>query len=417
MIQVAIVLGAALVCGMITKAKSWILAIIGIIMFALLLKWQALIILSLAVLVAATSKLQKNQFTAIILASLLIIPFGFMRIGDSFTLHVGYSVFAFSAIAQIIETYKSRLSPSFSESLAYLLYFPKMMAGPIIKPEPFIRQLRNCNATTLTRYKGIKLLIIGAFIKYLIIGSGMDENIELGLNQILGIFRFGLAFYLDFFSYCLMAMGLSELIGIHLPLNFNAPYRAKSFKDFWKRWNITLSEWLKDYVYIPLGGNRKGKIRQYLNILIVFTVSAIWHGLSLPFMLWGWIHAILVVLEKSIIKFVQGGRLRAYLYGIIVSCIAIILWQCFISPDITSLFNRFEVIGTPAAIDWTVLINTLFLLIVVFTIDIPVVSKRIYNIAQSKSGIIVEGSCLAIMLALTLLCPNQLTFNFFYLRF
>ncbi len=416
---IAVISIATIVCAASPfKWKPWALAITGCAIYALILGLQSAVVISLAIFVSMVAhKLNSKIFCAGVIM-LLVAPFALMKLWSSVAYPLGYSVFSFSAIALVIDTFRGKVKMSFQERMAYLLYFPKMMAGPIISPKCFVDSLRNTSTKQVQAYHGFKLLIIGGFIKTVFVGQTLSVGADYhGLNQALEILIFGFRFYLDFFSYCLMAMGLSAIIGIELPVNFNEPYKSCSFKDFWKRWNITLSQWLKEYIYIPLGGNRKGRLRTNLNVFITFSVSALWHGITLPFFIWGWIHVILVIIEKLLLWASIQVKLLKVLYAIMVVAIAIMLWQCFICEDVMELLASYQSILGPATIDKDLLLTLIVVCLFVILVDNSHVSHWIYNHAEAHRAIIFEATCLALLLTATILYPVQMSFNFFYFRF
>lgn len=249
------------------------------------------------------------------------------------------SFYTFSQIAFLAECYRGSLCPgemtgeeaqgssrkqNFRPALLYGLYvtwFPKMMQGPIMLPGEFFSRAQEAwgQRKSVAKsgeasvdwervFRGIYLFVLGLFKKVIIadtFGSAADLGYASlsGLNSWDGIvvmLSYTLQLYFDFSGYCDMAMGISGLFGMELPLNFRSPYKAANILEFWKRWHITLTGFFTKYVYIPLGGNRKGRGRTYLNILIVFFLSGIWHGTGITFLIWGMLHGILYVITRAV---------------------------------------------------------------------------------------------------------------------
>ncbi len=188
------------------------------------------------------------------------------------------------------------------------MFFPCITAGPINRADYFIRELKSKHDFD---YKdiasGFFLLACGLFEKVVFcdyIGSIVSkclDNAELfGMNVLLGIILYSFQIYLDFDSYSNIAIGVARMLGFKLDRNFHTPYISTSIKDFWNRWHISLSSWLRDYIYFPLGGSKKGNLRKYLNILIVFLVSSLWHGITLNYLIWGMGHGIIRIIEDLI---------------------------------------------------------------------------------------------------------------------
>ena len=228
-------------------------------------------------------------------------------------LPVGISFYTFQGLSYVLDIYYKRFEPttdivSFS---AFLSFFPQLVAGPIERARDLLPQFQ-------TKYqfnyedarRGLFLIAIGLFKKMVIAdrlaifvdAAYSDVNAISGLPALCAIVFFSFQLYLDFSAYSQIAIGTARLFGFHLSTNFNKPYLAISFKDFWSRWHITLTSWFRDYLYFPLGGNRKGAFRTFINVLIIFTVSGLWHGASWNFVIWGFINGLFLSLFGKTIK-------------------------------------------------------------------------------------------------------------------
>jgi len=230
-------------------------------------------------------------------------------------LPLGISFFTFQQISFIVDSYKGDVtSYSFLEYACYVIFFPQLIAGPIVTHDELVPQLmddskKHINAENFAR--GIYLFTIGMAKKVLIadtlgcaVNYGYDEILNINSTEaIVVILAYTLQIYFDFSGYCDMAIGIGQMFNINLPLNFNSPYKAVSIDDFWDRWHMTLTRFLTRYIYIPLGGNRKGKVRTYVNIFIVFLVSGFWHGAGFTFILWGVGHGIASIIHRMGRKF------------------------------------------------------------------------------------------------------------------
>lgn len=226
---------------------------------------------------------------------------------------LGISFLTFQQLAYLVDCYRNEVSVhGFLDYLLFATYFPKIAQGPIIYHSEFFPQLQSLNPKVdFDNFaKGIYSFSIGLGKKVLIadlLGKIVDfSHGTIGtLNSfeaILAILAYSFQLYFDFSGYCDMACGVSLLFNIELPQNFNSPYKSLSIDDFWKRWHITLTRFLTKYIYIPLGGNRRGVLRTYLNILIVFLISGIWHGVGLPFLVWGLLHGVAQMLSRAFKK-------------------------------------------------------------------------------------------------------------------
>lgn len=225
---------------------------------------------------------------------------------------LGISFFTFQQISYLVDSYKGETGEySFVEYALFVVFFPQLIAGPIVLHQEMIPQFRDPKRKVFNQdkmAKGIWWLAIGLAKKVLIadtLGKGVDWGYAspqlLGsFDTILLSFMYTLQIYFDFSGYCDMASGVASMFGFELPRNFNSPYKATSINDFWDRWHMSLSRFLQKYIYIPLGGNRKGLTRTLLNIMIVFLISGIWHGAAWTFIAWGLIHGLASVIHRLI---------------------------------------------------------------------------------------------------------------------
>lgn len=223
---------------------------------------------------------------------------------------LGISFITFSQISFLVDSYKEKTEVSFIDYAVYVLFFPKVTMGPIALSKEFILQL-NDNVRKNVSYdniaKGIYSFAFGLAKKVLIadllagyVGYAYDYTPILGMtNAWIAVLAYTLQIYFDFSGFCDMANGISLMLNFDLPVNFNSPYRSLSIGEFWDRWHITLTKFFTKYVYIPLGGNRKGTFRTYLNIMIVFFISGIWHGSTINFVIWGLIHGVLSCISRA----------------------------------------------------------------------------------------------------------------------
>ena len=225
-------------------------------------------------------------------------------------LPVGISFFTFQSLSYTIDVYRGNLKPlpRLLDYAFYVSFFPQLVAGPIVRAWDFAPQIRKPVVITPDMFaRGVYFIIIGLFKKAVISDyislnfvDRIFDNPTLysGMENLLGIYGYALQIYCDFSGYSDMAIGIALLLGFRFPLNFNAPYRATSITDFWRRWHISLSTWIRDYIYISLGGNRKGKLRQYINLILTMLLGGLWHGASLNFIVWGGMHGVALAAHK-----------------------------------------------------------------------------------------------------------------------
>ena len=233
---------------------------------------------------------------------------------------LGISFYTFSQIAFLMERYRGNLRQMTpSEYSTYITFFPKLIQGPIMLPEEMTTQLREQKEKQIDYegiYRGLVLFVLGLGKKVLLadtLGNAVDygyanlASLHTG-DALIVMLSYTLQIYFDFSGYCDMAMGVAGMLGFWLPINFNSPYKAESILEFWKRWHITLTRFFTRYLYIPMGGSRKGEGRSYLNMMIVFLVSGIWHGAGLTFLVWGAMHGMLYVLNKWVAARHKGEK-------------------------------------------------------------------------------------------------------------
>lgn len=263
------------------------------------------------------------------------------------TLPVGISFYTFQTLSYSIDIYARRLKTSNSllEYALYVAFFPQLVAGPIVRASEFLPQLSRGIYLALTPQA--VLLISGGLVKKVVIADNLAPYVDAvysnphafgSLDTLLATLCFSTQIYCDFSGYSDMAIGLALIFGLRLPRNFNYPYFAQSPADFWKRWHMTLSRWLRDYLYIPLGGNRRGRARTMLNLMLTMLLGGLWHGAGWTFILWGAWHGLLLILQRinPVAALVSTGWLRgtAKLLGWVGLQISVLLgWVMFRALD------------------------------------------------------------------------------------
>jgi alginate O-acetyltransferase complex protein AlgI len=242
-------------------------------------------------------------------------------------LPIGISFFTFQILSYIIEIYRGNLKPltNFGEFAFFVSFFPTILAGPIVRPKVLIPQIRNPIVLSREDISRAVFLIAAGLFKKAIISDYISLNyvdrifdnpsLYSGFENLMGAYGYTLQIYCDFSGYSDVAIGIALLMGFRLMDNFNLPYRSASLTEFWRRWHISLSTWLRDYLYIPLGGNRKGKIRQYINLFITMLIGGLWHGASLKFIVWGGMHGSMLAVEKMISPYTQKQNDKLWKIG------------------------------------------------------------------------------------------------------
>lgn len=231
-------------------------------------------------------------------------------------LPVGISFFTLQALGYLIDVYRGDIyvEHNFLKYALFISFFPQLVAGPIERSKNLLKQLATPNKFSYDNLRrGLLIMLYGFFLKVVIadrVAIAVDAvynapNKYPGFYIAFATFLFTIQIYCDFYGYSTIAKGVALTMGIKLMDNFNAPYFSKSIKEFWRRWHISLSTWFRDYLYIPLGGNRKGRLRKYINLMIVFAVSGLWHGASISFVVWGVLHGLYQIIE-SLLSLIAG---------------------------------------------------------------------------------------------------------------
>ena len=224
-------------------------------------------------------------------------------------LPVGVSFYTFMAISYVVDVHRRRFEvASWIDVFLYLAFFPHLVAGPIVRPDELIPQLDVRRDQRHLDVAGAGWLILGGLFKKVVISSYLstaivepvfgDPSRHSALDAIVGVWAFAVVIYADFSGYTDIAIGVAQLLGFRFPQNFDRPYTAVSIQDFWRRWHMTLSRWLRDYLYIPLGGNRRGVRRTYVNLLITMTLGGLWHGAAWNFVVWGVLHGVFLTVGQ-----------------------------------------------------------------------------------------------------------------------
>ena len=241
------------------------------------------------------------KYTGLLGEMLSALTDGNISFGDIF-LPVGISFFTFQSLSYVIDVYRGDIEPakSWSDYLFYLCFFPQLVAGPIVRAKDFLPQIHQPTLVTRQMMGRALFLILIGLIKKAVISDYISVNyvdrifdaplLYSGFENLMGVYGYALQIYCDFSGYSDMAIGIALLLGFRFPTNFDLPYRSATITEFWRRWHISLSSWLRDYLYIPLGGNRKGRRRTYINLMLTMLLGGLWHGASGRFVLWGALH-------------------------------------------------------------------------------------------------------------------------------
>ena len=346
-------------------------------------------------------------------------------------LPVGISFFTFQAISYLIDVYRgdAEVQRNILDFSLYLAMFPQLIAGPIVKYHDIAEQLRNKRISASNFSGGLQRFVIGLGKKVILannLGNIYDTVCALDGSDMsvvaawIGILCYTLQIYFDFSGYSDMAIGLGRMFGFEFLENFNYPYIAKSITDFWRRWHISLSTWFRNYIYIPLGGNRVKPSRHIFNILVVWTLTGFWHGAAWNFMLWGFFYGLVLLVEKYVLKGVLE-KLPAPVCHLYTMIIVIIGWVFFSQPSFGATFSYLGSmfgIGTALANGACVqfIRTALVPLILGAVCATPWPWKKFQQLQESKRVL-----CVVLQVALFVLCISFLVFDsynpFLYFRF
>ena len=371
------------------------------------------------------------KYTGMITETLNMLPF--LNIPElQISLPIGISFYTFQTMSYVIDVYRddAPVSKNFINFGTYVALFPQLIAGPIVRYRDVAEQLVNRRETLEMFTRGVKLFMVGLAKKVIIantmgtlttnIFATTDENGVVGTW--VGMIAYTFQIYFDFSGYSDMACGLGNMMGFEFLKNFNYPYIAKSITDFWRRWHISLSTWFKEYVYIPLGGNRKGVKRQILNLLIVWGLTGLWHGAAYNFVLWGLYYGLLLILEKFVLKKFLD-RLPSFVQHIYTLFIIIIGWGLFYFTDVgqlgefmVDLFNFGNGICGDQA--FNLIMSNLPMLIIAAVASTPLAAMLYNRFEHTRFMWIPETLyCMGVLAVSTASLVNQSYNPFLYFRF
>ncbi len=277
----------------------------------------------------------------------------------SIILPVGISFYTFQTMSYSIDIYRGVLEPTdrLLDFALFVGFFPQLVAGPIVRARDFLSQLATDDRSPIDTGRAIRLILGGLFKKMvladvlaaqLVDGVFADPGGATGLETLLAVYGYALQIYGDFSGYSDIAIGIALLLGFRFPANFDQPYRALSLQDFWRRWHISLSSWLRDYLYIGLGGSRRGRARTVRNLLATMVLGGLWHGAGWTFVLWGALHGVGLVVERLVSpepNATVGGRLGRAIRGLVTFHIVCVGWVFFRSVDLERAIEVFGALG------------------------------------------------------------------------
>ncbi len=346
----------------------------------------------------------------------------------SIILPVGISFYTFQTMAYTLDVYLKRAEPSksFLDFSLFVTFFPQLVAGPIVRPTYLIPQFETERKATRSMFIwGLGLMTVGLFSK-IVIADGMlapivdqvykAKGAVIFTDAWLGTFAFAGQIFSDFAGYSTTAIGVSLTLGFSLPTNFNFPYAAIGFSDFWRRWHISLSTWLRDYLYIPLGGNKKGARRTTINLMLTMLIGGLWHGASWTFVVWGGLHGLYLVIERILTKKFKGSAWlkkssTRILLALITYLLVCITWVFFRAQSFPQAFELIQSMFGFNSAERSVLPTVYLIEAIVVTISMLFIHWRMRNTTLEavvqKTPWFVTGTIWGIMLVLIIISQGS----------
>ena len=366
----------------------------------------------------------------------MVLP-GILSLGvslpvSSIRLPIGISFFTFQSISYLADVKRGQYEPQkkFFDLLLYIIMFPQLIAGPIVRYSEISVQIRSRKVTSIDLAEGMQRFIIGLSKKVIIadqLSVLTDQTMGGDLSLVtpgmawIGLLAFSLQIYFDFSGYSDMAIGMGRCMGFDFPENFDHPYLCRSVTDFWRRWHMTLGRFFRDYVYIPLGGNRRGKLRWIRNIFIVWGLTGFWHGASFNFLIWGLYFGILLLLEKLILfrgKKTEPSGIIGFFFRLISLLFVVLGWGIFYFEDFSKMRKFFLLIADFSEyslqdfLAGALLTQNMFLLgaAVLFSFRFPRTKGRFFTVLKAVCSV-------ALLVLSTILLVGATNHPFLYTRF
>ncbi len=351
-------------------------------------------------------------------------------------LPIGISFYTFQALSYVVDLYRGeiKVQKNWYKLALYISFFPQLIAGPIVKYKDVCEQIDNRKCTVDKFAYGVKRFIYGLGKKVIISNSMaliVDSIFELDMNYVGTSLAWCIAIcytlqiYFDFSGYSDMAIGLGKMFGFDFMENFNYPYISKSIQEFWRRWHISLSTWFREYLYIPLGGNRKGKVRTYINLFIVFFCTGLWHGASYTFVLWGLFHGIFMIIERLFLgKILDKNPIKVinHIYTLFVVMIGWVLFRAEKLDVAVSLIKNMFVYKSNGLYSMFYYVDVKSIVIIAIAIIIgfilPLTSKKRHFIEDTEKTSVIEIILCVLIMGYSMIMLISNTYNpFIYFRF
>lgn len=353
-------------------------------------------------------------------------------------LPIGISFFTFEGISLLVDVYQKRdlkqswyaknLPVFYLNTAFFISFFPHLIAGPILKAHSFMPQIGQKLFKNIAWEAAFKHLVVGYFLKIVIADNLKDQTMFLsapfsGLHPIdllSMLFAYSFQIFADFAGYSLIAIGLAEILGYNLVHNFNFPYISQTFSEFWRRWHISLSSWLREYLYIPLGGNRKGNVRTYINLFLVMFLGGLWHGATWSYALWGSVHGSALMIERAISKKTASidNTFWQITKGFFVFLIVTFAWLFFKLPAIEDVVDFYKALLSTSYSDFNIQPRQFYIAFYTLPIIIYYLNYLLREKLKSYNGLFTRFSFAGYGLMLFMIaCNSGFGGSFIYFRF
>lgn len=356
-----------------------------------------------------------------------------LNVSCDIILPIGISFFIFQSIAYIFDVYRENVEaqPNFIKFFLYISFFPQLIAGPIVRYDEIYNDIDSRRESWDDVYEGLCRFVIGLSKKVLIadiLGASVDKIYSSDISELTMALSWSAAFfymleiYFDFSGYSDMAIGMARIFGFHFNENFDRPYKSKSITEFWRKWHISLSSWLRDYIYIPLGGNRKGEARTYINQLIVFFICGLWHGAAWNFVIWGMYNGILLLIEK-VIKKRYKYELHSWYGNFFTGILVLLGWVLFrgdnLGQSLDFYKSMFGILKPTSYIYYKYGYYVDMQVIAVAIIGAIIAFAPMDRIESFiKENVILKNFCIIALLVISMIYMSDSSFNaFIYFRF
>lgn len=351
------------------------------------------------------------------------------------SLPIGLSFYTFQSIGYIVDVQrkKDKENYTFIEVATFIAFFPKLLAGPLERADSFISELRKKRSYNGKRmFKASKIIIFALVCKFVFadnLGYYIDSSLQnynalSSMSILVTATLFSFQIFFDFYAYSILAIGIGQLFGIRLSSNFNYPYFSFSFHDFWKRWNITLTSWFRDYIYIPLGGNRVSNIRWMFNVMIVFLISGVWHGGAFNYILWGFLHGILYIAERYSYRYLPGyykeNKIIIFSYRCFVFILLSLLWLIFRVENSNTLIQIFKRLLLFSSWDVSAEMVGWLIVMILAVISLKktrIIEKFIFSVKNTPIFILKEIFLINLLVILLLFFSTSGNSSFIYFKF